>query len=468
MKPRDRILFLSKSNLIDPQASAFYDSVMADGGVNTVVPTGLIGLSATFRAAKLAARATDITDVFSVFYDSHYLAYKKGTGTGITLGQACEKLYSACGRSGDAVQTTLASQPLLLAHSGVNYAWFPKVVSNYINTSTTYATNNIDFEISISTPNSSTGTQQIIGGNDTTPISVQLNRAANTIFIEYLVGGYKSCSAPFTWASTNIIRVTRNSTTGAFTIINNGTTLTVSGSQTAGVFDSAFNSLCVGGYTSGYSFEGRINYVKCFIGGVLTRYFNPQEFNAATSQTQWTSTTGEVWTINTGTSTTGYKGVLVDRTIVQGDGVDDTMTFATNILNTPSATLYGALRVFDNSVNRTILSLGNNPNEIDIRANDSRIVSVGMFSTDIRMSLYALQKNQSTLQGIGNKNNGSTLTVSTASLATNLNKVYLFSNPYAASGNGVVNTVIVSKNMDNSTVRTAMYNFVKTLNNNAF
>jgi hypothetical protein len=53
------------------------------------------------------------------------------------------------------------------------------------------------------------------------------------------------------------------------------------------------------------------------IGGAPVVDFNPNQYNAATSQTQWTSSTGEVWTINTGTAATGYKGVLVDRTILQ-------------------------------------------------------------------------------------------------------------------------------------------------------
>jgi hypothetical protein len=106
-----------RGSLIDPQAQAFYDRVIADGGANAVVPTGLIGVSATFKAVKAIYGVSDITQALSVFYDAHYLAYKKGTGTGATAGRAIEKLYSACGASGDCVQTTLASQPLLLEHS---------------------------------------------------------------------------------------------------------------------------------------------------------------------------------------------------------------------------------------------------------------------------------------------------------------------------------------------------------------
>ena len=74
---------------------------------------------------------------------------------------------------------------------------------------------------------------------------------------------------------------------------------------------------------------GNIDWVKFYNSGSVVRYFNPSTYNASTSQTQWTSTTGEVWTINTGTAATGYKGVLVNRTIVQSDGVDDRLLSGT-------------------------------------------------------------------------------------------------------------------------------------------
>ena len=302
---------------IDADATTIYNRIIADGGVSNLTRLN-------FFVKGLKTIYGSLTNV-PVCYDAHWIGYKLGSGTGATAGQAAAKLYSLT-IAGDAVQTTAASQPLLLLHNGVdNYAWFPKVTGNYINSTTTYATNNIDFEISISTPSSSTGNQQIIGGNDTTPISIQLNRTAGTIFIEYYVGGYKSCSAPFTREATNIIRVTRNSATGAITIVNNGTTLTTSGSQTAGTFDSSLNSLCVGGFTGGYPFEGKINYINCYISGVLTRTFNPNTYNASTSQTQWTSATGEIWTISTASADTGLAGKLVDRTVVIGNGTTFTM-----------------------------------------------------------------------------------------------------------------------------------------------
>ena len=126
--------FFRAFDLIDAQAQAFYDRVIADGGANAVVPTGLIGVSATFKAVKAIYGVTDITQALSVFYDAHYLAYKKGTGTGATAGRAIEKLYSACGANGDCVQTTLSSQPLLLEHSGTNYVYLSGVSGNGFST----------------------------------------------------------------------------------------------------------------------------------------------------------------------------------------------------------------------------------------------------------------------------------------------------------------------------------------------
>jgi hypothetical protein len=344
--------FRGKSN--DADAVAINSRIIADGGVSNLSRLN-------YFVKGLKAIYGDLANV-PVCYDAHWIGYKLGSGTGPTLGRAAAKLYSLT-VAGDAVQATAASQPLLLAHSGVNYAWFPGVSTNYINSTTTYATNNIDIEFSINQRSGTTlNNQQVIGTNTTIPIAININRGIGTIAFEYYVGGFQSCSAPFTWAETNVIRVTRNSTTGVVTFINNGITLTTSGTQIAGAFDSAITSLCVGGYTSGYPFEGKINYVKCYIVGVLTRYFNPAEYSASISQTQWTSTTGEVWTINTGTAATGYKGVLVDRTIVMYDKTDDNLLAPNNallntVLGTDHCSVLVAIR-FTTTNNEFLMQVG--------------------------------------------------------------------------------------------------------------
>jgi hypothetical protein len=455
---------------IDPQAQAHYDRVIADGGL---IPSGLNGVNNFFTTVKGIYGTSDITTAISVGLDPQVLGYRLGAGAGTTAGQAAQKLYSCSGSSGDVVQTTASSQPLLLVHSGSNYAWFPKVAGNYINSSTTYATNDIDIEFSVNMlSGDNSGNQQVIGTDNTAPFAITINRASSLITIEYYVGGFRLASAPFTWAATNIIRVTRNSTTGVITFINNGVTLTTSGSQVAGAFDISITSLCVGGYTAGFPFLGKINYANCYIGGVLTRAFNPSQYNAATSQTQWTSSTGEVWTINTGTASTGYKGVLVDRTIVQGDGIDDRMTTSaftslsayTNYIAYNGYTGSGAGRLLDD-----ITSFQNN--EIVLGA-----ASIVCFNSQITVpsriiNLKSFFVSQKTTSGTGSLAYQNTNSPTTSNLLAGYTfaGIALFSAQFpAAFGNALLSTLVTTSAADNSTIRTSMYNYIRSINGSAF
>jgi hypothetical protein len=116
---------------IDAQAQAHYDRVIADGGV---LPSGLGGVNAFFQVVKNIYATSDITTAISVGLDAQVLGYKLGAGAGTTLGQAAQKLYSCSGASGDVVQTTAASQPLLLVHSGENYYFQSGTTGNFLTT----------------------------------------------------------------------------------------------------------------------------------------------------------------------------------------------------------------------------------------------------------------------------------------------------------------------------------------------
>ena len=454
---------------IDAQAQAHYNRVIADGGL---IPSGLAGVNNFFKTVKGIYGTSDITTAISVGLDPQVLGYRLGAGAGTTAGQAAQKLYSCSGSSGDVVQTTASSQPLLLVHSGSNYAWFPKVAGNYINSSTTYATNDIDIEFSVNMlSGDNSGNQQVIGTDNTAPFAITINRASSLITIEYYVGGFRLASAPFTWAATNIIRVTRNSTTGVITFINNGVTLTTSGSQVAGAFDISITSLCVGGYTAGFPFLGKINYANCYIGGVLTRAFNPSQYNAATSQTQWTSSTGEIWSIQTGTATTGYKGALVSKTIVQSDGVDDTMQSGT-ITSRTNFTRYFAFNTLvasgtqyfiDGDVsNRHLIYKGSSQVRL---YNDGTGAGEILNANTVGLKLITGDYNTATSKlrtNAGSDTNGSTGNASST-------KVTLF----GAGSGGTNSNIIVTTSIDaiaisNDTQKTAMYNYIRSINGNSF
>jgi hypothetical protein len=74
----------------------------------------------------------------------------------------------------------------------------------------------------------------------------------------------------------------------------------------------------------------------------LTIVFDPNKYNRNYSQAGWNDGNA-AWSINTGTATTGYKGLLVDETIVVGDGVDDTLVVS-SLATTQPVTLYTIMK----------------------------------------------------------------------------------------------------------------------------
>jgi hypothetical protein len=167
-------------------------------------------------------------------------------------------------------------------------------------------------------------------------------------------------------------RVTRDKAAGEikFYTSTDGITYTQLGATITGVTTSdLFNStseLSVGAGLVGNTslITGKISRITISnsIGGTPVVDFNPATYNAATSQTNWTSATGEVWTINTGTAATGYKGVLVDRTIVMYDRTDDNLLASNNatlntVLGTDHCSVLVATR-FSSTGNEFLIEVG--------------------------------------------------------------------------------------------------------------
>ena len=343
------MLGISTSNLrvggfrggISAEAKTIYNRIIADGGVSNLSRLN-------FFVKGLKAIYGDLANV-PVCYDAHWIGYKLGSGTGATAGQAAAKLYSLT-VAGDAVQTTAASQPLLLSHNGSdNYWWGSKVASNYCSTPYNASKTFVDdFEIIAYdiNPFLYASDNNIIGKftGITTRQFIFGITATGGLYLGVSIDGintisYLSTANIPTAGNTFSVKITRDKINGLvkfFTSIDSGANFTQLGANVSSITSSLFNAntdLLIGAYLggSGGNFGGKIKRVTIAnsIGGTPVVDFNPATYNASTSQTQWTSTTGEVWTINTGTATTGYKGVLVDRTIVQGDGVDDSMTSGT-------------------------------------------------------------------------------------------------------------------------------------------
>ena len=475
---------------IDSQAQAFFDRVIADGGV---VPTGLVGVSATFKAIKAIYGVSDITSAISAFYDAHYLGYKLGTGTGTTLGQAANKLYSACGANGDVVQATLANQPLLLAHSGTNYGYLPGISGNNYttpNNTNNQLTNNFSFEFKVQ-PLGLSGAQVFAAKDNGNPTQRQFQFRLLDNFLQLVIDhsngtqiGYLSTVAISFSANTLFwVRCSRNATTGTikFFTSSDGITYTQLGANVSGYIGTLSNpsqqievgsTAGVAALFTGRIFEGKIFKDDSFT--TATQNFNSATYNAATSQTQWTSATGEVWTINTGTATTGYKNVLVDRTIVQSDGVNDNLT-KTTVFSLTDRTNYLATNQFASAFQYLIDDATNNFSNAIVKVGTANTCGTYLSTVATRTdTTFSLNLNLLTSQmktGFNQSiqvNNGTAATTSGLTAST-FTGVKMFTRADEGNpSNATIRTLIITPSYDNSTVKTAMYNFIKTLNNNAF
>ena len=458
---------------IDANATTIYNRIIADGGVSNLTRLN-------FFVKGLKAIYGDLANV-PVCYDAHWIGYKLGSGTGTTAGQAAAKLYSLT-VAGDAVQSTAASQPLLLSHNGAssdNYYYAVPTTGNYCLSSLSYNTSDWDVEFKINGKYASVQDRVVstrVGGNGTT---VTVN--ATSINLEYSIATVFYFATALVTNTNDVdytIRVTRNSTTGAVTFIRNGVTLTTTGVQLLGTLDGVSNLIEINGSLAGVqAINAKIYYCNLYIAGNIVRNFNPATYNAATSQTQWTSSTGEVWTINTGTATTGYKGVLVDRTIVQGDGVDDNISVAISgnairtqyIAHKSLGANTGAVGgLFLTAANSQAFSYNSNKyNFYQQGAFDGPFGAVVVGTTNRALRISGAVGGTGTnwipfQNGVDVSNGGANIgTVTSYSILT------LFSRGNITSfDNAIFNTYIMSANADDLTTRTASQAFAKSLNNN--
>jgi hypothetical protein len=466
---------------VDAQAQAHYDRVIADGGV---VPAGLNGVNKFFTAVKTIYGTSDITTAVSVGLDAHYLGYKLGAGSGTTLGQAAQKLYSCAGSSGDVVQTTAASQPLLLVHEGANYFFSPKVSDNYCS----IPSNNVistDFEIIIklSTFNVATDGMVISKQIDGFQRSFYLYYVGNQTFNFAISNNGSSTTSTAVSTSYGIsnndvfwIKVNRTGTTFNFYKSTDGVSYSLINTTTlSGAIFAGNSQIRIGDGLDGvsYLFAGKIYRatISNSIGGAPVVDFNPNQYNVATSQTQWTSSTGEIWTINTGTDATGYKGVLVDRTEVQGDGIDDSLNSST-FTSVSTFTRYVSLNPFQRAGFGVLVSGGNSFNTslykdgsaIRIYNGGTGVGAITFTSPQSHLlALFTADYNTSNSKAI--INNG---TEATGTIGDNASDAIILFRTNTDSGNGMISTIISCITVNSTSQKTAMYNYIKSINNNAF
>jgi hypothetical protein len=467
---------------VDAQAQAHYDRVIADGGV---VPAGLNGVNKFFTAVKTIYGTSDITTAISVGLDAHYLGYKLGAGSGTTLGQAAQKLYSCAGSSGDVVQTTAASQPLLLVHSGANYWWGSGVFDNYVSTPNATA-NQISGDVELVARidyknNSATQFLTSKSNGSGSAFTLDFYIDSNLLNFQFSLPEYQvaTSTAGIGNSFNGFIKINRIASTGIvkFYTSLDGVTYTQLGSNvntTAGNLVTNTDILNVGRYWNNSNFFQSKIYrltLSNSIGGAPVVDFNPNQYNAATSQTQWTSSTGEVWTINTGTDATGYKGVLVDRTEVQGDGIDDSLNSGT-FTSVSTFTRYVSLNPFQRAGFGVLVSGGNSFNTslykdgsaIRIYNGGTGVGAITFTSPQSHLlALFTADYNTSNSKAI--INNG---TEATGTIGDNASDAIILFRTNTDSGNGMISTIISCRTVNNTSEKTAMYNYIKSINNNAF
>ena len=210
------------------------------------------------------------------------------------------------------------------------------------------------------------------------------------------------------------------------------------------------------------------------IGGAPVVDFNPATYNASTSQTQWTSSTGEVWTINTGTATTGYKSALVSRTLVQGDGVDDNLASGTLSIS-GAKTNYLATNILNPiplSTHYLIDAKNASENQVNLIYKDSSVVRM-YTNTFINFSVITHNRLQlftglvDSTSSLTKTNNSNTATGTLSN--KNITQIFIFSNQIGVTnGNAIINSYILSSVADTTIQQTATYNLVRSLNENAF
>jgi len=470
---------------VDAQALASYNSLIAAG---YTVPQGLAGINSAFRTIKTIYGTSDITTAVSFFADPS-LAYQSGAGSGTTLGQAIRTLPNLVDntRATDAVQTTAASQPLLLTHtSGSNYFWISGDLASNCTTPNAVA-NQITGDIEIiyrgsfdnnpSTNNlyvskwESSGLSYFFGTNNAGNLRVGFNIGGTSTFanssVAYATGvnWYRVSRVASTGVVTFFQSTENTSNINSVNWVQLGTTQsTVSGNITS------TNSIVSIYRSADQANRGRVfrATISNSIGGAPVVDFNPNQYNPSTSQTQWVSTSGETWTINTGTATSGYKGVLVNRTIMQGDGVDDQLNVSSFVYNQPLTIYSAANRLTPNSGTSYLYDLGQN--KIIIYGNPNRaFAGLGPpFIPNLINSLGLFQFVVNSTNSVIATNNLAGTTFDAGTRTATALAIFGSFPTQGTNSNAIMNTFIISNSANNSTQRTSMYNYIRSINNSAF
>lgn len=329
--------------------------VLADGGV---LPS-LSNLQNFIYELLKAKGSKEITDIL-LTADPHITGYKLGATS-----TQCSKIYSL-NQNTDLNQNTSAAQPLLLKWDKAigNYWWGSGVDGNGITTPHTVTnTPTGSFKVRIKfkcdsitdqkillskgssiSPNSTGQTGSFVVFRQTNFIGISLigdnkiNYTANnlqylTIGVTYVIDIYVDFTAR------NVRFYLDNVLGGTYSMLSGLTAMNVEPTIPYIV-----------GSRNGYSraFDGSILEASITLLDGSSPYisFKANDFSKSYSQLSQLSSTGEIWTYNYSSLTTGYKSQLVYRNTIKTDGVDDYMQTANYNFNQPF-TNYNLVRIIN-------------------------------------------------------------------------------------------------------------------------
>jgi hypothetical protein len=373
-------------------------------------------------------------------------------------------------------------------HSGANYWFGSGVDGNHLTTPTSTAnSNNGNKEIiaqvdcqgtafyTFASKNNQAYCFFLLNGvfrfNATTDL-LGLTQYSATASVATNFSGWVKCTAEF---STGILTI-------KFFTSTDGVTYTQIGSNVTGVGNNFINTggtLYVGSINGGSDFRGRIHRVTIAnsVNGAPVVDFNPNTYNAATSQTSWTSATGEVWTINQSVGNT-LKGTIVDRTKTQfvrglysmqtGTGTvfltGNNVTYSEYVAAQLSENLSQSSPVTLKGVGSAQIDFGTT-SAIQFYAQDNAGAVRRFdpsFSFSYLLNIFNIIGDSTTTAYLNNVAGSSS---SNAQTTTTINQVSLSGSSNYNNFTGVFNTLILTSQADNSTQRTAIWNIIKIINN---
>lgn len=498
MLRRRRLLFKTTVNstlTLDMAVAHYALNVAADA--TWALPIGVNTLAAHLQTAITANNVTSSADFntkLPVFGDAHCTGYVPGAGSGITLGQAC-KTITCINPYANFTQTTAASQPLLLAHSGTNYLFCPRVDGNYCQSSTisinTASGCSVETKVSFTSNDDTNNTSGWIcaADNGTTNRTMffgfSSSRTLKVFWNNLALSATASTQIPAAFSGWLKVSLETSgsdmlakfwTSSDGITYTQLGTTITSTGN--ANTFQTGSAPLYVSGNIASNTISGKIyRVIYSNASGVVRADFNPATYSASTSKTNWTSTTGEVWTLNQSSTYGSFKAYIVDRTYIVGDGVSKNMTQNFSSDSQPY-TFYSALSFTarnngsfawdcgSTAVSKRSAMLENGPTQLKLYSGADGATTI---TADKSLSMFTCLYNGASSSM--SKNNGTASVVSSTAGTNDLSGVTLMSRYQSDAGsflNGLFSTIIISSNNDNSTIRTAMYNLVRAMNNNAF